>query len=70
MRFITRLLSIGVGLAAGAAAVKLLRDQQEQGVFELGEDDYIELPHADPAAPAESTEHAEPADFEPRPPRE
>ncbi len=67
MRFITRLLSIAVGLAAGAAAVKLLRDQQEQGVFELGEDDYIELPHAEPAAPAEPTEHA---DSETRPPRE
>lgn len=47
MRLITRLLSIAVGLAAGAAAVKLLEKQQENGVFELGEDDYIELPTAD-----------------------
>ena len=47
MRFITRLLSIAVGLAAGAAAVKLLHRQQEQGVFELSEDDYIELPQPD-----------------------
>ncbi len=66
MRFITRLLSIAVGLAAGAAAVKLLRDQQEQGVFELGEDDYVELPSSEPAAPAQPEGHTEAESRSPR----
>lgn len=53
MGMITRLLAMGVGIAAGAAALKLLKKQeQKQDVFELSEKDYIELPiseeyHAD-----------------------
>ncbi len=44
MALFRRLFSIGLGLAAGAAALKLLKNQQEKGVFELSEKDYVEIP--------------------------
>lgn len=55
MGFIRRFLSIGLGLAAGAFAVKLLRDYNNDGHIE-GE--YVEVPltEGDDAAPAEEEE--------------
>lgn len=44
MALFRRLFSIGLGLAAGAAALKLLKNKQEKGVFELSERDYVEIP--------------------------
>jgi len=48
MGFIRRILSIGIGLAAAAAAVLLLKHKQQEGVFELDEDSYRELPGDQP----------------------
>ena len=44
MALFRRLLSIGLGLAAGAAALKLIKNHQEKGIFELSEKDYVEIP--------------------------
>ena len=51
MGFIRRFLSIGLGLAAGAFAVKLLRDYNNDGHIE---GDYVEVPltEEDDTAPA------------------
>lgn len=51
MGFIRRFLSIGLGLAAGAFAVKLLRDYNNDGHIE---GDYVEVPltEGDDTAPA------------------
>lgn len=50
MGIITRLLSIGIGIAAGAAALKLLKKQEQNSdIFELSEKDYIELPISEEA---------------------
>lgn len=54
MGIVRRLLSIGLGLAAGVAAIKLLKNQQEKGIFELSEKDYVELPIPDESAPSNS----------------
>lgn len=48
MGFIRRILSIGIGLAAAAVAVLLLKHKQREGVFELDEDNYRELPGDQP----------------------
>lgn len=48
MGFIRRILSIGIGLAAAAAAVLLLKHKQQEGVFELDEGSYRELPGDQP----------------------
>ena len=54
MGIVRRLLSIGLGLAAGVAAIKLLKNQQEKGIFELSEKDYVELPIPDDSTPSNS----------------
>lgn len=58
MGFIRRLLSIGLGVAAGAVAYKLLNDYNKS---EQIEGEYVEIPHEAPEEKSAEQKVAEPA---------